>query len=127
MPLVGVVLAGGLGRRLGAAKAPALLAGKPLVAYPVEVLASVCERVVVVAKADTELPPLDVERWDEPDAPRHPVAGLVHALERARTPILACAADMPFVTPEVLRRIGDGLQAGVPAAVAFSEDRLEPL
>jgi molybdopterin-guanine dinucleotide biosynthesis protein A len=83
--------------------------------------------VVVVAKAGSELPQLDAERWDEPDEPRHPVAGIVHALERARTPILLCAADMPFATSEVLRAIADALQPGVRAAVAVSEGRLEPL
>jgi molybdopterin-guanine dinucleotide biosynthesis protein A len=127
MPLVGVVLAGGLGRRLGAAKPGAALAGRPLVAYPVEALGAVCERVVVVAKANTDLPPVDVERWDEPDEPRHPIAGIVHALKRAGSPILVCAADMPFATPDVLHRIADALQPGANAAVAFSEGSLEPL
>jgi molybdopterin-guanine dinucleotide biosynthesis protein A len=122
----GVVLAGGLGRRMGAPKAGAQLGGRPLIAYPLDALRAACERVVVVAKRDTELPP-DVERWDEPDDPRHPISGIRHALGRARKPILVCAADMPFVTPDVLRLIAADLRPGLKAAAAFCEGRLEPL
>jgi molybdenum cofactor guanylyltransferase len=126
-PLIGCVLAGGLGRRLGAPKATADLAGRPLIAYPLQTLAAVCERVAIVCKSDTELPPADAERWDEPDDPRHPVAGLTYALERAGEPILVCAADMPFVTPDAFRLIAGKLRPGAKAAVAFCGGRLQPL
>jgi molybdopterin-guanine dinucleotide biosynthesis protein A len=122
----GVVLAGGLGRRMGAPKATAPLAGRPLIAYPLDALAAVCRRVVVVAKRDTELPG-ELPRWDEPDDPRHPIAGITHALERAREPILVCAADMPFVTADVLGELAGELQPGRKAAVASCGGRLEPL
>lgn len=142
--MIGAVLAGGLGRRMGAPKATALLGGRPLIAYPLAALQAVCERVVVVAKADTDLPCADalgarpadaasdaarigLERWDEPDDPRHPIAGIVHALERAGEPVLVCAADMPFVTADVLGLIAAELQPGLKAAAAFCEGRLEPL
>jgi molybdopterin-guanine dinucleotide biosynthesis protein A len=122
-----VVLAGGLGRRMGASKATAALAGKPLVAYPVEALRSAFERVVIVAKRETELPDLGIERWDEPDAPRHPIAGIRYALERAGAPIVVCAGDMPFVDPDILRLLAAELRPGVKAAVASCDGRLEPL
>lgn len=125
--MIGCVLAGGIGRRLGAPKAAAELTGRALISYPLAALAAVCERVVVVCKRDTELPPLDAERWDEPDEPRHPIAGIVHALERAGGPVLVCAADMPFVTPVVCALIAAELRPGFKAAVAFSDGRLQPL
>jgi molybdopterin-guanine dinucleotide biosynthesis protein A len=124
--LIGAVLAGGLGRRLGAPKATASLGGRPLISYPLDALGEVCERVVVVAKRDSQLPP-DAERWDEPDDPRHPIAGITHALERAGGPILVCAADMPFVSRDVLGLLAAELRPGIKAAVAFCEGRLEPL
>jgi len=124
--VIGAVLAGGLGRRMGAPKATASLGGRPLVAYPLDALGQVCDRVVVVAKRETELP-AEVERWDEPDDPRHPIAGITHALERAGEPILVCAADMPFVSPDVLSLLADELRPGLKAAAAFCEGRLEPL
>jgi molybdenum cofactor guanylyltransferase len=129
--LVGAVLAGGAGRRLGAgSKASALLAGRPLVSYPAAALARVCERVAVVCKADTRLPELDgVERWDEPPAPRHPRTGIVHALERAGGPVLVCAADMPFVTPDACRTLlqAAGAAAGATAVVAAAGGVLQPV
>jgi molybdenum cofactor guanylyltransferase len=124
--VTGIVLAGGLGRRMGAPKATAMLGGRPLISYPLAALGAVCKRVVVVAKADTDLPP-GGERWDEPDEPRHPIAGLRHALGRAGGPILVCAADMPFVSQAVLGLIAAELRPGVNAAVASCAGRLEPL
>ena len=121
----GVVLAGGLGTRMGEPKATAPLAGRPLVAYPVEAMRVVCERVAVVCKRDTELPELDVEIWIEPDEPRHPVAGIIHALERAGGPVLVCAADMPLITAEALGLVAAALRTT--AAVAAVGGRLEPL
>ena len=125
--MIGCILAGGLGRRLGAPKATVDLGGRPLISYPLAALEAVCERVVVVGKRDTELPDLDAERWDEPDDPRHPVAGSTHALERAGGTILVCGADMPFVTPAACGLIADELRPGMKAAVAFSGGRLQPL
>ena len=125
--MIGIVLAGGRATRMGRPKATELLAGRPLISYPLDALRSVCERVAVVAKRATDLPGFDVERWDEPDDPHHPIAGITHALEHAGEPILVCAADMPFVTPDVLGLLADELRPGMKCAAAFCEGRLEPL
>jgi molybdopterin-guanine dinucleotide biosynthesis protein A len=126
--MIGAVLAGGAGRRMGRGSKPAeLLGGRPLVAYPLAALSGVCDRVAVVCKSATELPELPgAERWNEPDEPRHPLTGIVHALETARAPVLFCAGDMPFVTAEAcgaLRRAaGEGK-----AAVATADGVLQPV
>jgi molybdopterin-guanine dinucleotide biosynthesis protein A len=129
--MIGAILAGGAGRRLGGrrGKPAAELAGRPLVAWPLAAVAAVCDPVAVVCKADTSLPELDgVQRWDEPDEPRHPLTGIVHALERAGGPVLVCAADMPFVTADACRSLltaaGTG---GAPAAVAVAGGVLQPV
>jgi molybdenum cofactor guanylyltransferase len=102
--VIGALLAGGGPGR--DAEAAALLGGRPLASYPVAALAGVCERVAVVCKRSTLLPELPgTERWDEPDAPRHPLTGIVHALEKAGGPVLVCAADMPFVTVDACRTL----------------------
>jgi molybdenum cofactor guanylyltransferase len=124
--MIGVVLAGGAGRRIGGGKPIKMLAGRPLAAYPAAALAAVCDRVAIVAKPGTELPQLaGVEVWnDEPVEPQHPLTGIVHALERADgEPILVCAADMPFVTKESLEAL---TQTGR-TAVATADGRLQPL
>jgi molybdopterin-guanine dinucleotide biosynthesis protein A len=125
--VIGVVLAGGEGKRLGAgSNAAAPLAGRSLVEYPLESLAAVCERVAVVCKRDTLLPELSgAERWEEPDEPRHPLTGIMHALETAAAPVLVCAADMPFVTAEACRTLIQGA-GGSPAVVASAAGVLQP-
>jgi molybdopterin-guanine dinucleotide biosynthesis protein A len=125
--LIGAVLAGGLGRRLGGTKVTAELGGRPLLSYPLATLGAACERVVVVCKRDTELPELGAERWDEPHEPQHPIAGVLYALERAGGPVLVCAADMPFVTADAARLVAAALKPGVKAAVTRCDGRLEPL
>ena len=119
--MVGVVLAGGAGRRMGGEKAARLLRGRPMAAYVADALAAVCTRVALVGPGP-RLP--GVELWDdEPAEPRHPRTGIVHALNRAGGPILVCAADMPFVTPEALH----ALAAAGTDAVAVSEGHVQPV
>lgn len=90
-------------------------------------MTEVCARLAVICKRATVLPAIGAaERWEEPDEPRHPLTGIVHALERARAPVLVCAADMPFVTPDVLRALLD-IPADRPAAVGATDRELEPL
>jgi molybdopterin-guanine dinucleotide biosynthesis protein A len=125
--VIGVVLAGGAGRRLGRGSKPAaLLGGRPLIEYPLAALASVCERLAVVCKSATRLPELPgAERWEEPDEPRHPLMEIVHALETAGAPVLVCAADMPFVTADACRTLMQGA-SGSPAVVATAAGVLQP-
>jgi molybdopterin-guanine dinucleotide biosynthesis protein A len=123
---IGALLAGGRSRRMGESKAAAELGGRPLVEWPLEALRAVLDEVVVVAKRSTALPPLDVPVWVEPDEPLHPRAGIVHALERADgRPVLICAADLPLVTPLIVRTIAQA--QGTPAVVPRAGGRLQPL
>jgi len=116
------VLAGGRGTRMGGAKAVADFGGEPLIARPLRAAAAAGLDAVVVAKASTSLPALDVPVWHEPDEPVHPLLGIVTALERADGPVIAVACDQPFVTPALLTRLATGPEAAVRVG-----DRLEPL
>jgi molybdenum cofactor guanylyltransferase len=123
--VTGVVLAGGRGSRMGTPKAIARLAGRPMIEFPLAALGGLCEPVAVVCKRDTELPklPAGVERWEEPDQPRHPAVGIAHALERAGGDVLVCPADMPLLGREELEELlsaAAGLP-GFPAAIALMD------
>src|SRR2546423_4512651 len=108
--VVGAILAGGAGRRMGGAKAARELAGRPLLAYPADALVGVCELVAVVSKPGAELPSGRWELWgDEPAEPRHPAAGIAHALRRAGGSGGVCAAGMPFVTATDRLRLTAGM------------------
>ena len=125
--MIGAILAGGRGQRMGGGKPARELGGRPLIAWPAAAIGAACERVVVVAKAETELPELPgVERWDEPDEPHHPARGIAFALERAGESVLVCAADMPFVTADACRRVAEALGEGR-AAVAEAGGVMQPV
>jgi molybdenum cofactor guanylyltransferase len=121
---IGAVLAGGLGRRIGGAKAVVQLAGRPLLSYPVEAMRSALTDVVVVAKPETVLPPLPgVEIWIEPAQPRHPLVGVWHALRMAGgRPVLVCPGDLPLITAEALRTLATADPGAAPAVIAASPD-----
>jgi molybdopterin-guanine dinucleotide biosynthesis protein A len=126
---IGVVLAGGAGRRMGGGKATVCLHDRPLLAYPVAALQVVLPEVVVVAKRDTELPPLPgVPIWTEPDEPRHSLTGIVHALAQADgRAVLVCAGDLPFATPALVRTLVRTDAGGAPAVVPRTARGLQPL
>jgi molybdopterin-guanine dinucleotide biosynthesis protein A len=112
-PLV-AVLAGGAGRRMGAPKPLAPLGGRPLIAWPLAAAAAAGLDAVVVAKADTPLPALDAEVWLEPAAPRHPLLGIVTALERAGGPVIAAGCDQPWLPPALLAALAAARGAAAP-------------
>jgi molybdenum cofactor guanylyltransferase len=101
---MGAVLAGGAATRLGGVKATAELEGQPLISYPIAALAQAGIPPVVVAKANSELPPLKIPLVTEPDEPRHPLVGVVAALNHVGprgAVVVPC--DAPFVSPMLLR------------------------
>jgi len=126
----GAVLAGGAGRRIGGDKAMVELEGRPLVHYPLNVLRAVLDEVAVVAKESTVLPGLDVEIaiWLEPEEPRHPLAGIAHALRCARgRPVVVVGGDMPFVTRGLVAALARERSRGAAAVIPRAGGRLQPL
>jgi molybdenum cofactor guanylyltransferase len=127
---IGAVLAGGGGRRIGGDKAMVELEGRPLLHYPLAVLRSVLDDVAVVAKQSTILPALeaDVAVWLEADEPRHPLAGVIHALRCSRgRPVVVVAGDMPFVTRGLVTALVRERARGAVAVVPRAAGELQPL
>jgi molybdopterin-guanine dinucleotide biosynthesis protein A len=127
-----VVLAGGAGKRLGGAKAEAVVAGRPLLGWAlerVEDLASegLLSAAVIACKADTRLPDVGATPvWFEPDEPRHPLAGIVHALRCAEgRDVVVVAVDLPLVTAATVRALA-GAPPGM-AVVAGLGEEIQPL
>jgi molybdopterin-guanine dinucleotide biosynthesis protein A len=130
MSVVGVVLAGGRGRRIGGDKATVELDGVALLRYPLRALTAVTTTQAVVAKRDTRLPELpgEVAVWHEPDEPRHPLVGVMHALRAASGhPVLCCAVDMPLLDAATLARLLDADDGRQACVVPRADGRLEPL
>jgi molybdopterin-guanine dinucleotide biosynthesis protein A len=126
---IGAVLAGGAGLRIGGEKATVELHGKPLICYPLEAVGQAVKKVAILCKSSTRLPPIPgVTVWIEPERPSHPLVGITQALALAGgRPVLVCAADFPFVTPELLRRLVQADPGRAPAVVASSGGAMNPL
>lgn len=116
--IVGVVLAGGKGRRLGEPKMHAELDGTPLLQIALDHVAEAGLPPVVVAKPSSDLPPVSCPVLLEPAEPEHPLLGIVTALEQlpdARG-IVVHGGDLPFVPPALLRALADAPGPLVPVA-----------
>jgi molybdopterin-guanine dinucleotide biosynthesis protein A len=138
---VGVILAGGRGRRLGGSKATIRLDGRPLLDHPLAAMRAALTGegepgeeggtplIAVVAKPGTALPPLGpVPLWTEPAEPFHPLVGLIRALEGAAgRAVLVCPVDLPFITAETLRRLAWRPADGAPALLAARDGIVQPL
>jgi molybdopterin-guanine dinucleotide biosynthesis protein A len=127
---LGVVLAGGSGRRIGGSKPMVELDGRPMLHYPLAVLHAVLGEVVVMCKEHTPLPDLGgmAPVWCEPEEEFHPLIGIAAALRSAGKDVLVCGSDMPLITPEVVAAIASAeAPAGALAIVPRAADRLQPL
>lgn len=126
MEVLGAVLAGGAGRRVGGAKAALELCGRPLIAYPIDAMRKAGLSPVVVAKRDTPLPPLDVPVVHDASPVLHPLAGVLAALDHADGPIVVVATDMPDVPPQLLLRLWEA-DPRAAVVVACADGQLQPL
>jgi len=131
LPVTAAVLAGGRSRRMGLDKALLRIGGRTLVARVAEAVGAVCAHVLVVtnrpdALADAGLP-ADVSVVGDEVPHLGPLGGLVAALTHAQDPwILAVAADMPWIQPEVIRLLWER-RADADAVVPVGDNGPEPL
>jgi molybdopterin-guanine dinucleotide biosynthesis protein A len=110
---------------MGTPKAMVEVAGLPMVSRIVSTVGSAGLEPVVVAKPDSELPPLDCRVLAEPAEPRHPLTGLIAALNTsAGRGVVAIACDMPLVPAKLLHWLA---QIEEEVAVCEVGGRLEPL
>ena len=131
-PITGVVLAGGLGRRMGGAdKGLQLLDGKPLVQWVVERLEPQVEQVLVNANRN-------IARYEAlgyrviPDPLpgfAGPLAGLQAALAYAPHPLVATVpCDAPFLPKDLIARLHTALvTSGADLAIASTLGQPQPV
>ena len=116
MTVVGIVPAGGSGERLGAdrPKAFVVCAGRPLIEWSLEVLGSVCDRVIVAAPPGYDEVPDAVAGGESRSAS---VRNAVAAAPEADLYVVHDAAR-PLVTRELVERCLDALEPGIDGAIA---------
>jgi molybdenum cofactor guanylyltransferase len=106
MDVTAAILAGGHGSRIGGDKAVVQLGGRPLISYALAAAEAAGLDTVIVAKRTTKLPDLDVPILLEPDAPTHPLVGVLTALQKLPA-VIALPCDMPFVDPLALAALAE--------------------
>lgn len=120
---LGVVLAGGSGKRMGRTKGDLLVEGRPLAERAARTLAPVCASVLIsVAPGAVNPAPNWPAVEDALPAGRGPLAGLQAAfLAAASADLFVLACDYPAVTTDFLRAV----LAGAPedADLVFPTDR----
>lgn len=131
IPVTAAVLAGGRSMRMGVDKTLLLVDGEPLIARVAQAAAAVCERVAVVTNRPEALEeaglPEGVDVWVDEVAYQGPLGGLATALKNAGHDwVLALAADMPWLNPEVVRALWDARE-GAQVVVPRTEKGVEPL
>ncbi len=130
--ITGVVLAGGLARRMGGTdKGLIHLQGRPLISYAIDALLSVTDRVLINANRNHEAYralgyPVVSDRTSTFDGP---LAGILSAMQTVETPyILTLPCDCPLFEGEHLRRMVDTMDAEkMDCCAAFDGHRLHPV
>lgn len=126
---LGVLLAGGLARRMGGGDKPLReIGGRPILAHVIERLAPQCARLVINANGDPArfaafgLPVVA----DVPPDFAGPLAGVLAGMDAAQgvDDILSAPADTPFLPADLVERLYSArARAGADIAVAASGDR----
>ena len=134
---IGVILAGGLARRMGGGDKPMKeIAGKPILAHVIARLAPQCDALILNANGD----PSRFDRFALPvvadDVPGNPgpLAGILAGLDwTARNRpgidwIVSLAGDCPFLPPDLVSRLQEArARTGADLAVAASGGRSHPV
>ncbi len=121
--IVGVVLAGGAGSRMGGAKAELAWGGSTLVERAAAVLRQALGEVVVAGPPVRGLPAV-ADRFTG----KGPLAGVHAGLERAAgRPVFALACDLPFVPAALVRHLVAAADGDGAAWVAAGPRGPEPL
>lgn len=130
--ITGLVLAGGLGRRMGGEdKGLLLLAGRPMVAHVLEALRPQVGPVLINAnRNDARYAAFGYPVIaDALDGYLGPLAGVLAALRQCRTAFLATApCDAPLIAPDLVSRLYAACTtAGADLAVASDGQRRQPV
>lgn len=131
MRVSGIVLAGGRSTRLGHDKLAEVFGGRALIEIVVEIVSSLVDEIIIVTAGNRTMPDLG----EMPSARfvtdlfpgKGPLVGLYTGLKASQSLVnLVVAADMPFLSEELLRYmlqiVGD-----YDAVVPRNGEKLEPL
>jgi molybdopterin-guanine dinucleotide biosynthesis protein A len=131
-PITGLILAGGMGRRMGGAdKGLVELAGRPMVAHVIDRLAPQVDEILINANRNAERYAAFGHRViaDAIEGYAGPLAGLERGLaEAAHDLVVTAPCDSPFLPMVLVQRLHDSMAAaGADLAVARTGDQPHPV
>jgi len=128
MKISAVLLAGGESHRMGKDKATIVFRGKPLWQIQLDLLRKLePAEIFISARTDPPWRPSDIQFVSDDPPSRGPLSGLTAALAQVQTGhLLALAIDMPLMSENYLRAIGDQIESGR-GVLPVIGDRAEPL
>ena len=130
LKMTAVVLVGGRSRRMGGPKALLRLAGNgpTMIERVVAAVSEIAEEVILVGGATWSIPESLVYLPRVPDAGNGAADGVVAALQASSHPLcIVVACDMPFLDPELLRRMAEAACDQVCGVMLADECGLHPL
>jgi molybdopterin-guanine dinucleotide biosynthesis protein A len=135
--ITGVILAGGLNRRMGGRlKALLPVQGKPLLLRQLKEMSSICKQVIVVTNEPEVLQPhlasfsdIDVECISDLYVQKGPLSGIHAASLAAAEPLMwIVGCDMPFISAQAAAAMGQLCQdANLDAVIPVLDGRIHPL
>ena len=130
--ITAVILAGGMGRRMGGQdKGQLILNGRPLIEYILEAIEPQVKTILINANRHQA----EYARYGYPVVPdllqgyQGPLAGFASGMRAATTPyIVTLPCDGPFSAPDLVKRLATALQSmHADIAVAHDGERLQPV
>lgn len=126
--VAGVVVAGGLSRRMGCDKALISWHGKPLISYPLNTLSRFFREVIIVTRNVNNYKQLGFPVFGDATEKRGSIVGLLSGLSAISEPdALFTACDMPFISGDLVKMLVFEMDPASWAVVPESPNGLEPL
>ncbi len=101
----GIILSGGISRRMGQSKWNLPLGNRPLLSWTVAALQSVAREIIVVKRPEQDISVTGVRQVeDDLDYPSSALRGILAGLQASKTEwSFFCGCDMPFIQPELIK------------------------
>lgn len=104
-PVTGIILAGGKSSRMGVDKGLAELNGKPLVAWVIKSLQTVCSHLIIISHNEN-YHQFGFQVYADIHKDSGPLGGIFTGLVNSTTDYnLVVACDMPYIPPEFLNQL----------------------
>lgn len=123
--MTGIILSGGENRRMGTDKAFLVLSGKPMIEHILDVLRTVCRRLIIVTNSPERYAPYDITVMQDVLDLRGPLTGIYSGLTRSEDEYnFVTACDMPFLNAGLIAYLAEqaaGYDVTLPKVGGFSE------